>query len=169
MDPESFMKQVSIDAENRAADKKIRTEKAETLKTQASKAFKRGEYELALSRYDKAIDQIKDSCLLYTNRALTLLKLKQYEKVCKTVMQMIRDIKTHTLWKELWETVGKMLKNEHVVHFVREIFNFAFMQIFKKISFANFSSGTTFIIQAIYLYIIQQIFTHLINYICDEW
>lgn len=162
------MKQVSIDAEKRAADKKIRMEKAETFKTQASKAFKRGEYELALSRYDKAIEQIKDSCLLYTNRALTLLKLKQHEKVCKTVTQMIQDIKTHTLWKECWEIISKMLKNEHIVHFIKEIFNFVFMQIFKKISFANFSSGTTFVIQAIYLYIIQQIFTTVINYISDE-
>ncbi|XP_077290956.1 tetratricopeptide repeat protein 12-like [Arctopsyche grandis] len=81
MDPEMFMKQMSIDAEKRSADKKVRMEKADTLKTQASRAFKRGEYELALSRYNKAIDQIRDSCLLYTNRALTLLKLKEYDKV----------------------------------------------------------------------------------------
>lgn len=52
-DPEVFMEEVSKDAETRYKDKQIRTEKMQTFKTQATKAFRRGEYEKALCYYNK--------------------------------------------------------------------------------------------------------------------
>ncbi|CAH0549475.1 unnamed protein product [Brassicogethes aeneus] len=52
----------------------------ETLKKQANKAFRREEYEKALTLYTKALDLIRDSVVLYNNRALTYIKLKLYEK-----------------------------------------------------------------------------------------
>ncbi|VEN37535.1 unnamed protein product [Callosobruchus maculatus] len=51
-----------------------------TFKKQANAAFKRGEYEKALTLYNKAIEQIKDCCLLYNNRALTCIHLNLYSK-----------------------------------------------------------------------------------------
>lgn len=47
------MEQVSKDADKRYKDKLIRKEKAETFRTRATKAFRRGEYEKALTLYDK--------------------------------------------------------------------------------------------------------------------
>lgn len=77
---EAFMEEVSKDADRRYKDRCVRKEKMETFKKQATLAFRREEYEKALTLYCKAIEQIKDSCLLYTNRALTYIKLKLYEK-----------------------------------------------------------------------------------------
>ncbi|KAI5631495.1 tetratricopeptide repeat protein 12 [Phthorimaea operculella] len=83
MDKESWMDAVSKDAEQRAADRKVRKERADTFKTMAMKAFNRGEYERALSCYNNAIEQVKDNAMLYCDRALTNIKLGNFEKVSK--------------------------------------------------------------------------------------
>lgn len=75
------MDEVSKDAERRALDRKIRQEKADTLKTQAIKAFRREEYDRALSYYNRALEQVKDNSMLYCDRALTNIKLGNFEKV----------------------------------------------------------------------------------------
>ncbi|CAH2071704.1 unnamed protein product, partial [Iphiclides podalirius] len=78
---EAWMAEVSKDAERRFQDRKVRRERMETLKTQATKAFRRGEYEKALSCYNRAIELVKDNPMLYCDRALTNIKLKRFEKV----------------------------------------------------------------------------------------
>ncbi|CAG9766920.1 unnamed protein product [Ceutorhynchus assimilis] len=75
MSKDSFMAEVERDADQRYKDRLIRTEKMETFKKQATLAFRRKEFEKALVLYNKAIEQIKDSPLLYNNRALTYIKL----------------------------------------------------------------------------------------------
>ncbi|XP_045765462.1 tetratricopeptide repeat protein 12-like isoform X1 [Maniola jurtina] len=81
IDKDAWMAEVSKDADRRALDRKIRKEKADTLKTQAIKAFRRQEYDKALSCYNRAIEQVKDNSMLYCDRALTNIKLGNYEKV----------------------------------------------------------------------------------------
>ncbi|GLV43654.1 uncharacterized protein CBL_07019 [Carabus blaptoides fortunei] len=91
MSQEAFMREVEKDAKKRFEDKKIRKEKSDTLKIQANKAYRRGEYERALSLYNKAIELIRDSCTLYINRALTYMQLKFYEKAikdCETALKL---------------------------------------------------------------------------------
>ncbi|KAJ8953702.1 hypothetical protein NQ314_007311 [Rhamnusium bicolor] len=51
---EAFMDEISKDADKRYRDKLVRKEKMETFKKQATLAFRRGEYEKALSLYNKA-------------------------------------------------------------------------------------------------------------------
>lgn len=75
------MAEVSKDAEKRYQDRKVRRERAETFNTQAIKAFRRGEYDKALSCYNKAIEQIRDNPMFYCDRALTNIKLGKFEKV----------------------------------------------------------------------------------------
>lgn len=57
------MAEVSKDAEQRYQDKLIRSERMETFKKRATLAFQRGEYEKALSCYNKVfkIKSIKRS------------------------------------------------------------------------------------------------------------
>lgn len=40
-----------------------------------NQAFRNGEYEKAVSMYTKAIDQVRDSPILYNNRALSFIRL----------------------------------------------------------------------------------------------
>lgn len=55
---EAFMEEVSRDADRRFRDKQVRKERAETFKKRALLAFRRGEYEKALTNYDKVIPTI---------------------------------------------------------------------------------------------------------------
>lgn len=43
-------------------------------------AFRSGEYEKAISMYSKAIDHVKDSPVLYNNRALTYIRYVEDER-----------------------------------------------------------------------------------------
>ncbi|XP_012343656.1 tetratricopeptide repeat protein 12-like isoform X2 [Apis florea] len=55
MSKEAFMKSVEKDAKERAENRKIRNERAETLKTIGNGAFKEGNYEKALGLFEKAL------------------------------------------------------------------------------------------------------------------
>lgn len=83
------MKHVEKDAEERFQNRKVREEKASTFKTQALKAFRRGEFERAITCYTKAIEQIKDSPSLYTNRCLAYMNLKFYDKAMEDAKQAL--------------------------------------------------------------------------------
>lgn len=45
-----------------------------------NQAFRSGEYEKAVSMYSKAIDQVRDSPILYNNRALSFIRLSLYKR-----------------------------------------------------------------------------------------
>jgi len=74
------MKSVENDAKQRAEDRKIRNERAETLKRIANGAFREGHYEKAVTYYSKALEERKDSSVLWNNRALSYMYLGLYEK-----------------------------------------------------------------------------------------
>lgn len=74
------MKSVEKDAKERAENRKIRNERAETLKTIGNGAFKERNYEKAVTYYTKALEQRKDSTVLWNNRALSYIQLGLFEK-----------------------------------------------------------------------------------------
>ncbi|XP_014284645.1 tetratricopeptide repeat protein 12 isoform X2 [Halyomorpha halys] len=55
--------------------KKKTYEKKDIFMREGNKAFRERNYKKALKNYNKAIDLVMDSCVLYTNRAMTYLKL----------------------------------------------------------------------------------------------
>ncbi|KAJ9598472.1 hypothetical protein L9F63_010868 [Diploptera punctata] len=77
---EAFMAYMEKDAQKRAADKQERKAIADDFKKKGNYAFGVEDYENAYNYYSKAIEKIKDSCLLYTNRALTCLRLGLYSR-----------------------------------------------------------------------------------------
>ncbi|XP_048007471.1 tetratricopeptide repeat protein 12 [Leguminivora glycinivorella] len=112
IDKDAWMAEVSKDAEMRFQDRKVRRERADTLKTQAVKAFNRGEYEKALSCYNRALEQVRDNPMLYCDRALTNIKLGNFEKVfkdCEWALKLNENsfkarLYTAKAYKELEET-----------------------------------------------------------------
>ncbi|XP_033336543.2 tetratricopeptide repeat protein 12 [Megalopta genalis] len=80
MSQEAFMKSMEKDAKERSENRKIRYERAETLKRIGNGAFKEGNYEKAVTYYSKAIEQRKDSSVLWNNRALAYMNLGLYKK-----------------------------------------------------------------------------------------
>lgn len=77
---ETFIKSIEDDAKKRTEDCKIRNERAETLKRIANGAFKEGDYEKAVTYFSKALEQRKDSSVLWNNRALSYMHLGLFEK-----------------------------------------------------------------------------------------
>jgi tetratricopeptide repeat protein 12 len=45
-----------------------------------NQAFRNGEFEKAVSMYSKAIDQVRDSPILYNNRALSFIRLSLFKR-----------------------------------------------------------------------------------------
>ncbi|XP_076649865.1 tetratricopeptide repeat protein 12 [Halictus rubicundus] len=80
MSREAFMRSVEKDAKQRSENRKARNERAETLKRIGNGAFKDENYEKAVTYYSKAIEQRKDSSVLWNNRALAYINLGLYEK-----------------------------------------------------------------------------------------
>lgn len=73
------MRSIEKDAKERAEDRKRRNERAETYKRIANGAFGFGDYEKAVTYYSKAVEQRKDSAVLWNNRALSYMRLGLYE------------------------------------------------------------------------------------------
>uniref|UniRef100_A0A1B6LM21 Uncharacterized protein n=1 Tax=Graphocephala atropunctata TaxID=36148 RepID=A0A1B6LM21_9HEMI len=95
--PEEFMKSCEADAKRRAEDRRYQKEASDTLKKQAISAFNKGDYERALSFYDRAIDEFRSSTHLYNSRALTCLKLKLYKKTIEDCDLVLRCFNENSL------------------------------------------------------------------------
>ncbi|KAB0790920.1 hypothetical protein PPYR_02720 [Photinus pyralis] len=134
MSQETFMNEVSRDADKRYKDRLIRQEKADTLKVRATKAFRRGEFEKAVTLYSQAIEQIRDSCMLYTNRALAYINLNFYEKA-------IDDVERALMLNEGSLRAGLLLAKAHFLKNDKKKFWIAVEQVKEKnpkqISFIN--------------------------------
>ncbi|XP_050098018.1 tetratricopeptide repeat protein 12 [Anopheles aquasalis] len=79
-DKYAFMAEIERDAARRATERKEREQVAQGLRRSGNRAFRRGEYEKAINMYSKAIDQIRDSPILYNNRALAYIRLELYKR-----------------------------------------------------------------------------------------
>lgn len=80
MNPEAFMAAMEADARERAERRKIKEKEANILKEQGNEYFRQENYHAALDCYTKAINEIRDNTVLYTNRAQTLIKLERYKE-----------------------------------------------------------------------------------------
>ncbi|XP_053666880.1 tetratricopeptide repeat protein 12 [Anopheles marshallii] len=79
-DKYAFMAEIERDAARRAAERREREQVAQGLRRAGNRAFRRGEYEQAINMYSKAIDQIRDSPILYNNRALAYVRIELYKR-----------------------------------------------------------------------------------------
>ncbi|XP_061390443.1 tetratricopeptide repeat protein 12 [Musca vetustissima] len=80
MDKFTFMQQFEKDADERAKARRERERIAQHFRTLGNEAFRKQNYEKAINMYTKAMDHIRDSPILYNNRALAYMKLKNYKR-----------------------------------------------------------------------------------------
>ncbi|XP_059139456.1 tetratricopeptide repeat protein 12-like [Physella acuta] len=83
MDQKAFMAAMEADAKERSERKKEREKIANKLKDQGNTEFKQGNYKEALRFYDEAISEVRDSSVLYTNRAQARIKLGMFTEALK--------------------------------------------------------------------------------------
>lgn len=77
-----------------------------------NQAFRNEEFEKAVSMYSKAIDQVRDSPILYNNRALSFIRLSLYKRAvidCDFVLNKL-DEKNLRAW--LYRAKAYFLQNE---------------------------------------------------------
>ncbi|XP_037818881.1 tetratricopeptide repeat protein 12 [Lucilia sericata] len=94
MDKFTFMKQLEQDAEERTKNKRERERIAQNFRSLGNEAFRKQSYEKAINMYTKAIDHVKDSPILYNNRALSYMKLKNYKRAimdCDYVLNKLEE------------------------------------------------------------------------------
>ncbi|XP_065366905.1 sperm-associated antigen 1 [Calliphora vicina] len=94
MDKFTFMKQLEQDAEERTKNKREREKIAHNFRSLGNEAFRKQSYEKAINMYTKAIDHVKDSPILYNNRALSYMKLKNYKRAimdCDYVLNKLEE------------------------------------------------------------------------------
>lgn len=118
------MKSVEKDAKERAESRKIRNERAETLKRIGNGAFKEGNYEKAVTYYSKALEQRKDSSVLWNNRALSYIRLGLFEKAladCEWALK-VHDPNLKALLNsaKCYKKLGNNIKYKEYIRLARE-------------------------------------------------
>ncbi|KAK3758583.1 hypothetical protein RRG08_041233 [Elysia crispata] len=79
-DQKAFMAAMEADAKERYERKKAAEKIAAVLKDKGNALFRQGNFQEALDFYDKAIHEVRDSSILYTNRAQAKIKLGKFEE-----------------------------------------------------------------------------------------
>ncbi|XP_076591646.1 tetratricopeptide repeat protein 12 isoform X2 [Chaetodon auriga] len=78
--PESFMKIMERDAEDRRVKRIAKAKKATALKDKGNEAYAREDYETAVKYYSDGLAELRDMLPLYTNRAQAYIKLGKYKE-----------------------------------------------------------------------------------------
>lgn len=108
----AFMAEVERDAARRASERKEREQTAQGLRRAGNRAFRRGEYEKAISMYTKAIDQIRDSPILYNNRALAYIKIQMCKRAIIDCDFVISKLDEKNLRSWIYRAQGYYLLGE---------------------------------------------------------
>ncbi|XP_076758250.1 tetratricopeptide repeat protein 12 [Xylocopa sonorina] len=121
---EAFKRSVEKDAKERAENRRIRNERAETLKTIGNGAFKDGNYEKAVTYYSKALEQRKDSTVLWNNRALSYIQLGLFEKAladCEWALK-VRNTNLKALLNsaKCYKQLGNEVKYKEYIQLAKE-------------------------------------------------
>ena len=77
-----------------------------------NQAFRNGEYEKAVSMYTKALDQVRDSPILYNNRALSYIRLSLYKRAIIDCDFVINKLDEKNLRAWLYRAKAYFLLNE---------------------------------------------------------
>ncbi|KAK7882557.1 hypothetical protein WMY93_028731 [Mugilogobius chulae] len=78
--PDSFMKTMEKDAEDRKKRRMEKEMKARDFKDRGNQAFAQEDYKSAVKYYSEGLAELKDMQVLYTNRAQAYIKLSKYKE-----------------------------------------------------------------------------------------
>ncbi|KOC68641.1 Tetratricopeptide repeat protein 12 [Habropoda laboriosa] len=124
MSQEAFMRSVEKDAKERAEDRKVRNERAEMLKAIGNGAFKEGNYEKAVTYFSKALEQRKDSTVLWNNRALSYIQLGLFEKAladCEWALKVNNaNLKALLNSAKCYKQLGDEIKYKEYIELAKE-------------------------------------------------
>ena len=118
------MRTVEKDAKERADSRKISNERADTFKRIGNGAFKEENYEKAVTYYSKAIEQRKDSSVLWNNRALSYIHLGLFEKALADFEWALKvsdtNLKALLNSAKCYKHLGNQIKCKEYIQLARE-------------------------------------------------
>ncbi|XP_067008991.1 tetratricopeptide repeat protein 12 [Anabrus simplex] len=119
MSPDAFMAYAEKDAKERAEARRENKRIADGFTKKANTAFREGDYDKALDLYTKAIEAKRDSWLLYSNRALTYLRLGLYNRTiedCDNVIKLNeKNMKGWLLQARAYHLLGDFSEADHCI------------------------------------------------------
>ncbi|XP_067641717.1 tetratricopeptide repeat protein 12 [Eurosta solidaginis] len=108
MDKYTFMQQMEEDAAERAKVRQERERIAQNFRSIGNEAYRKGQYEKAIQMYTKAIEHVKDSPILYNNRALCYLKLRNSKRAIIDADYVINKLDEKNLRAWLYRAAAYM-------------------------------------------------------------
>ncbi|KAH8362906.1 hypothetical protein KR084_002762 [Drosophila pseudotakahashii] len=75
----TFMRQINPDPEDRILARKQREDVAETFRRMGNYEYRKSNFALAKNYYTKGLEYIKDTPVLYVNRAMCSIKMREYK------------------------------------------------------------------------------------------
>ncbi|XP_034488817.1 tetratricopeptide repeat protein 12 [Drosophila innubila] len=96
----TFMRQVEVDLDERSKARLERERVAQNFRKLGNAKYRQGNYDDAISMYSQAIENIKDSPILYINRSLCFIKLANFKRAiidCDFVLNKL-DEKNLRAW-----------------------------------------------------------------------
>ncbi|XP_002012588.3 tetratricopeptide repeat protein 12 [Drosophila mojavensis] len=96
----TFMRQVEVDQAERTKARLERERVAQIFRKLGNADYRQGNYENAVRMYSQALENIKDSPVLYINRSLSYIKLSQFKRAiidCDFVLNKL-DEKNMRAW-----------------------------------------------------------------------
>ncbi|XP_030565119.1 tetratricopeptide repeat protein 12 [Drosophila novamexicana] len=96
----TFMRQVEVDQAERSKARLERERVAQKFRKLGNSDYRKGDYESAVRMYSQALENIKDSPILYINRSLCFIKLGRFKRAiidCDFVLNKL-DEKNMRAW-----------------------------------------------------------------------
>uniref|UniRef100_A0A6P4FRA4 Tetratricopeptide repeat protein 12 n=1 Tax=Drosophila rhopaloa TaxID=1041015 RepID=A0A6P4FRA4_DRORH len=109
----TFMRQVDPDPDDRILARKQREEVAETFRRMGNFEYRKLNYGLAKDYYTKGLEYIKDTPVLYVNRAMCYIKLREFKLSYMDCDYVIANVDQNYLRAWLYRAVAyKRLNDE---------------------------------------------------------
>ncbi|KAH8312769.1 hypothetical protein KR044_012828 [Drosophila immigrans] len=121
----TFMRQVEIDQDERCKARLERERVAQNFRKLGNAHYRHEKYENAIEMYSQAIDNIKDSPILYINRALCFIKLGDFNRAiidCDFVLNKL-DEKYLRAWlyrAMAYKSLNDEAKYDNCIKYVRK-------------------------------------------------
>ncbi|KAG7238713.1 hypothetical protein INR49_031229 [Caranx melampygus] len=123
--PETFMKIMERDAEDRRIKRIAREKRATALKDKGNEAYTQEDYETAVKYYSDGLNELRDMQPLYTNRAQAYIKLGKYKEAisdCEWALKCNeRCIKAYVHMGKAYKELKKYNESRHCFEKIMEI------------------------------------------------
>ncbi|XP_051862537.1 tetratricopeptide repeat protein 12 [Drosophila albomicans] len=121
----TFMRQVEVDQDERSKARLERERVAQNFRKLGNANYRQEKYENAIAMYSEAIENIKDSPVLYINRALCFIKLGNFKRAiidCDFVLNKLdeKNLRSWLYRAMAYKSLNDEANYENCIKYVRK-------------------------------------------------